>query len=88
MGDSTRHEPWVGCDCLTCQLVHRCGIPADYPGLAEMVLYANMRVDMSLLVKHDPMIGSRHGPWAGARPWFQLLGRALDFGDSANDATR
>ena len=42
---------------------------------------------MSLLVEHEPMIGSRHGPWAGERPWFQLLGRALDFGDEANDAT-
>jgi hypothetical protein len=83
MGDFTRHEPKIGCTCTTCLLIHTCGIPGDDPMWREVELYANMRVAMCLLVKREPPIGSRHGPWAGERPWLQLWGRALDFDEGA-----
>ena len=81
MGDLTHHEAKTGCTCTTCILIHTCGMDADDPMWAEIELYANMRVEMFLLVGRDAPIGSQHGPYAGERPWLQLWGRALDFGE-------
>ena len=88
MGDFTHHEPRVGCTCMTCQLISMCGVPADDPMWAEIELYVAMREAMYWLTEAEPLIGSVHGPWCGERPWLQIWGRALDFGDGANGDAR